>query len=192
MRRDGDSALHVGDARPVAAAGVVAERPLGGGAVREDGVVVAEQRHARGALAFERRVQVEPRVLGRDELGMEAVALERVRHRRREPVERRRVVAGRVDVHPGLQVGEERVELCCRLRVHPPSLRQCELRQRHRGCFALTSAATVSFVGASSPTSRATPGTAPLRTSISQRRPARRSRSIEGRAFGIRSPNART
>src|SRR5581483_8661182 len=65
-------------------------------------------------------------------------------------------------------------------------------RRRHEsGLFALTSALIVSFTGAERPTSRAAGGIAPLITSISQGRPARTSSSIDGRAPGIASPNAR-
>ena len=44
VQRDRDAALHVRDARPVAATLVAAERPRSRGAQRKDGVVVAEQR----------------------------------------------------------------------------------------------------------------------------------------------------
>ena len=57
--------------------------------------------------------------------------------------------------------------------------------------MARTSAVTTSLTGAVSPTSRAAGGIAPLITPISHGRPASTSRSIDGRAPAIFSPNAR-
>ena len=60
------------------------------------------------------------------------------------------------------------------------------------GARALTSAVTVSLTGAATPTSRPTRGIAPLMKSISSRRPASKSSSIDGFAPGIFEPKSRT
>ena len=74
MQRDRDAALHVRDARAVTALPVPAKRPGSRRPHGKDGVVMAEQRNARGARPAERGVEGKP--AGRlHELGLEPVAL---------------------------------------------------------------------------------------------------------------------
>ncbi len=72
-----------------------------------------------------------------------------------------------------------------------PAKLQARGHLHETGLLALTSEVTISFPGATSPTSRAAGGIAPLITSISHGRPASTSSSIDGRASGIFSPKAR-
>ena len=69
----------------------------------------------RAAATLERRVQVEPRLV-RHELGVEPVALERLRERAGQRVQELVVTARRVLVDPVLQVCEEerKVRVCGR------------------------------------------------------------------------------
>lgn len=61
--------------------------------------------------------------------------------------------------------------------------------QGNEASLARTRAAIMSLAGADVPTSRATTGTMPFMASISVRRPARTSSSIDGRVSGIFPPN---
>ena len=92
VQRDRDAALHVGHARPVAALAVSTERPCGGSALREDGVVMAEQRDARGARPAQGGVEREP-ARRLHELGIEPIALGLERENARQPVEGLEVAA---------------------------------------------------------------------------------------------------
>ena len=60
VHRDREASFHVGHAGSVAAFAVHPERPRGSGALRKDGVVVAQQADVRLSCAFERGVDVEP------------------------------------------------------------------------------------------------------------------------------------
>jgi hypothetical protein len=108
---DGEPALHVGYSGAVNAAGVVAERTLGGSTERKNRVVVAQQRDPGTSLSLERGMEVQTLSANRYELGVEAVSLHGVRKDRGEPIELLDCAAGRIDIHPGLKVRQEQVEL---------------------------------------------------------------------------------
>ena len=128
VQRDRDAALHVGHARPVAALALPPERPCGRSAQGEDGVVMAEQRDARGARPAQRGVEREP--AGRlHELGIEPVALGLQREDAGQPVEGLEVAARRVDVDPRGEVGEQEVELGAGSLVNARSLGRGDRRR---------------------------------------------------------------
>ena len=111
VSRDGDSSLHVGDTRPEDVVALPPEGMRERGPSRKDGVVVAEKRHPPPSVAAQIGVQVEAAVACGDELGVQAVLLERRGEGCREPIDGRDVEARCIGVHPALEVGEEQIEV---------------------------------------------------------------------------------
>jgi hypothetical protein len=112
VRADHEPSLHVRYAGAARHVTVDRERPLGGGAGREHGVVMAEQRDARRPGALQRGAQI-----AAGELGARAIVPQPRRHQRRELIQGLRVAAGAVVRDPRLQIGERERKIVARAAV---------------------------------------------------------------------------
>ena len=119
MCRHGQPALHVRDARPDQAIALAPQRSPRGGAQREHGVVMAEQRDARPPGALQRRMHVQAGGRGH-ELAREPVARERRSELGRERVELGARSARRVVGDPAGEVAQHEIEICRDGIAHVP------------------------------------------------------------------------